>query len=129
MDLKELEREEKPLPGRPMIQRTAKATQKWPCDDVQKFQLKEETAGLLNCYCSTYDKIFGLSGCKHEGEKRQFTTEGVRRLSALNRLYLSSPSTRAFIQAEWMKRALAQQKLIEEAQAKEKENAKEAGAP
>lgn len=105
---------------KPLSRSKNEAIRKWPCDGEVRFTPKGRRV-LMN-YSDAYDAILLDSGgsIEEKGDKtnRTHTGESIRRLSALNLLYLGRPSSREFIQGEHVKAVLSQQAAEEAEKAK-----------
>ena len=103
---------EKPSPGKKLLPSKAVACQRYACDNVRRFAVKR-TAGLQS-YGAAYEIIFGQSGGIREADKLIHTCESIRRLTALNQMYLGLPSVRAFLQEDYARRVIEAERAKEE---------------
>lgn len=88
-----------------------RAIAEWPCDGVPRFVVAGSVLAVKVPYSTAYNEIFKLSGGTMgepdlPGGKpcRIFSHEGLRRIAALNQLYL--PHARKFIEAQQVARDL-----------------------
>lgn len=73
---------------RPLSEKKREATVKWPCDGKPRFTVRE--VGYRVPYSRAYDSILKVSGCTTNAEGGTvFTPDGLRRITALNKLYFS----------------------------------------
>lgn len=97
---------------RPMPQMKSQRCQKYLCDGISRFTPKG--AGVQMSYGDAYDYIFQDAKGYYQPVDGAFgetvhvhTRESVKRLTALNTLYLSRPSSRMFLQVEYVKMRVA----------------------
>ena len=92
----------------------AKACQRYACDNVPRFRVKGSDG--LHAYGQAYHEIFAQSFGVFDGDKLIHTRESIRRLTALNQMYLGLPSVRAFLQEDYTRRVIENERAKEAAE-------------